>query len=153
MTIVIQRNNSENNRAVKSLTELITLDGNLKQETSIVDPVITVSVTGANNTHGIEALQHANYMTINAFDRSYFITDIVSVSQDMVEIHAHCDVVSSFYEQYKDNVAVIGRQQNSYNKYLNDSQFKIYQDRNVITAPLSGSGFGQAGFILVTAGG
>lgn len=151
MTINIQINNSENNKANKRITTLFTLEGSLKQNTSIVDPIIVVSLTGSSN--GIELLNSANYMTISAFNRSYFITDMISLTNDMVEIHAHCDVVSSFYDQYKNNIAVIGRQENFYNKYLNDSQFKIYQDNQVVTAPLSGSGFGQAGYILVTSGG
>lgn len=145
MTVVLQTNNSENNKIRKSITTIVTKTGSLRESTSIVNPKILVQ-------GDLTSLKNCNYMTISDFGRSYFVTDIVAVGKGVVELTGHCDVLSSFSSQILSNTAVILRQENSFNRYLNDSKFMTYQNNNIKTAVLSGEGFTQAGFILVTAG-
>ena len=145
MTVVLQTNNSENNKIRKSVTTIVTKTGSLRESTSIVNPKILVQ-------GDLTSLKNCNYMTISDFGRSYFVTDIVAVGKGVVELTGHCDVLSSFSSQILSNTAVILRQENSFNRYLNDSKFMTYQNNNIKTAVLSGEGFTQAGFILVTAG-
>lgn len=145
MTIVFQKNLSEKNKFSKDLETIVSKTGALRENTSIVNP--TVRVQGA-----MSDFAECNYMSIPEFSRSYFITDIVSVGLGVVELTGHCDVLTSFASQILTNRAVVSRQEKAFNRYLNDNLFKIYQNNEVVTAPLSGSGFEQAGFILVTAG-
>lgn len=145
MTVVLQTNNSENNKIRKSVSNIATKTGSLRESTSIVNPKILVQ-------GDLTSLRNCNYMTISDFGRSYFVTDIVAVGKGVVELTGHCDVLSSFSSQILSNRAVVLRQENSFNRYLNDSKFMTYQNNNIKTAVLSGEGFTQAGFILVTAG-
>lgn len=145
MTVVLQTNNSENNKITKSVSTISTKTGSLRESTSIVNPKILVQ-------GDLTSLKNCNYMTISDFGRSYFVTDIVAVGKGVVELTGHCDVLSSFSSQILSNRAVVLRQENSFNRYLNDSKFMTYQNNNIKTAVLSGEGFTQAGFILVTAG-
>ena len=145
MTVVLQTNNSENNKLKKSVSNIVTKTGSLRESTSIVNPKILVQ-------GDLTSLRNCNYMTISDFGRSYFVTDIVAVGKGVVELTGHCDVLSSFSSQILSNRAVVLRQENSFNRYLNDSKFMTYQNNNIKTAVLSGEGFTQAGFILVTAG-
>lgn len=145
MTVVLQTNNSENNKLKKSVSNIVTKTGSLRESTSIVNPKILVQ-------GDLTSLRNCNYMTISDFGRSYFVTDIVAVGKGVVELTGHCDVLSSFSSQILTNRAVVLRQENSFNRYLNDSKFMTYQNNNIKTAVLSGEGFTQAGYILVTAG-
>ena len=145
MTVVLQTNNSENNKLKKSVSNIVTKTGSLRESTSIVNPKILVQ-------GDLTSLRNCNYMTISDFGRSYFVTDIVAVGKGVVELAGHCDVLSSFSSQILSNRAVVLRQENSFNRYLNDSKFMTYQNNNIKTAVLSGEGFTQAGYILVTAG-
>lgn len=145
MTVVLQTNNSENNKVTKSVTDIVSKTGSIRESTSIVNPKILVQ-------GDMTSLRNCNYMTIPDFGRSYFVTDIVAVGKGVVEVTGHCDVLSSFATQILSNTAVIARQENSFNRYIDDSKFITYQNNNVKTAMFSGEGFSQAGFILVTAG-
>jgi hypothetical protein len=146
ITIKIQSNASENETFYKDITDVLTLTGDLKSDTSVVDPIFIVNQSA--NT-----IVNCNYVTIPSFNRSYFIRNINSVGSNLTEITCHVDVLSSFRDSILSNKAVISRQENSYNRYLNDPYFKIYQNKLVTTEYLSGDGFGTAGYVLVVAGG
>ncbi len=142
--IVLQRNKSEKIRMDKSLTNITTLSGTLKQETSIVDPVVLVQCN-------LSDVAQCNYATISAFDRKYFVTDIVSVRNGLVEIHMHVDVLTTYKSQLKDCTGITKRQQKKWNLYLNDGSFKVYQNPKVLTKSFP-SGFNTMEFVLAVAG-
>lgn len=143
--IVLQRNNSESNRVTKDIADVLTVSGVLKSETSIIDPIIMIECD-------LSAITTCNYLTISAFNRSYFINNIRSIRAGLVEFSCHVDVLSSFAEQIKVNNAIIRRQENSWNLYLNDGSFKVYQNPNVLTK-LFPNGFTSQEFVLAVAGG
>lgn len=142
--IILQRNDSEKNRVTKTITNLLTVSGELKSETSIIDPVILIECD-------LTALSKCNYMSIPTFGRAYFINNIRSIRDRLVEFSCHVDVLSSFASEIKSNSAIIRRQENNWNLYLNDGSFKIYQNPNVLTRPFP-SGFSAQEFILAVAG-
>lgn len=144
-SISLQVNASEKTAFYKELELVETVSGTLKAETSIIDPVILIE--GDLGTIG-----GANYMTIPAFNRSYFITNIRSVRNGLVEVSAHVDVLSSFAEEILANSAIIRRQENNWNLYLNDGSFKVYQNPYVITKVFP-AGFTTQQFVLAVAGG
>lgn len=142
--IVLQKNNSENNRVTKSVDTILTVSGVLKEETSIIDPVIKIECD-------LAAVTGCNYLSIPAFGRSYFVNDIRSIRNGLVEFSCHVDVLSTYAEQIKNNTGIIKRQENEWNLYLNDGTFKVYQNPNVLTKAFP-SGFTTQEFVLAVAG-
>ena len=142
--IVLQTNNSEPNRVTKSVSDIMTLSGVLKEETSIIDPVIKIECDLATVTG-------CNYLSIPAFGRSYFVRNIRSVRSGLVEFSCHVDVLSSFADGIKANSAIVKRQENSWNLYLNDGSLKVYQNPIVLTKAFP-SGFTTQEFVLAVAG-
>ena len=142
--IVLQRNNSERNKVTKDVSDLLTVSGKLKTETSIIDPVIMIECD-------LSAVTGCNYMTIQTFGRSYFVNNIRSIRTGLVEFSCHVDVLSSFSNEIRGNTAIVRKQENKWNLYLNDGSFKIYQNPNVLTKAFP-SGFTTQEFVLAIAG-
>lgn len=142
--ITLQRNNSERNRLTKEISDLFTVSGELKTETSIIDPIIMIECD-------LSAVTRCNYITIPTFGRSYFINNIRSIRTGLVEFSCHVDVLSSFAEQIKKNTAIVRKQENNWNLYLNDGSFKVYQNPIVLTKAFP-SGFTTQEFVLAVAG-
>lgn len=142
--VILKQNKSEKNRVVKDLTTIATLTGDLRAETSIIDPVILISASMSN-------VKTANYLEISEFGRKYFITNIRSVRDGVIEISAHVDVLSTYATQLLMNKAIISRSENDWNLYLNDGSLKAYQDSQIFTKYFP-HGFEDQTFVLVLAG-
>ena len=142
--IVLQRNNSDKNHLDKSITDIATVTGVLRDPTSIIDPVVIIECD-------LSQFTRCNYMTIPTFGRSYFINNIKSLKNGIVEFTCHVDVLSSFKSEIRQNSAIIKRQQHSWNLYVNDGTFKIYQNPDIITKAFP-SGFTTQEFDLAVAG-
>ena len=142
--ILLQTNNSEKNAVTKDLTTIATVNGTLKQETSIIDPVILIA-------GDLSSYINCNYITVSEFGRSYFVNNIRSIRSGLFELSCHVDVISSFATEIKANKAIIRRQENQWNLYLNDGTFKVYQNPNVVTKAFP-SGFTTQEFVLAVAG-
>ena len=143
-SIIVQRNNSEDNRITKSVDTLFAVNGNLKDNTSIIDPVILIQCD-------LRSVVNCNYISIPEFHRSYFVRNIKSVRNGLVEFNCHVDVLSSFADAIKGNKAIIKRQENDWNLYLNDGTLKVYQNSMVLTKNFP-SGFNTREFVLAVAG-
>lgn len=142
--IILQRNNSELNKVTKSVEDIITVSGTLKEETSIIDPIIKIECN-------ISDVMSCNYISIPSFRRSYFVNNIRSVRTGLVEFSCHVDVLSSFADGIRSNSAIVKRQEKSWNLYLNDGSFKVYQNPMVLTKTFP-SGFTTQEFVLAVAG-
>lgn len=144
--VKLQLNSSEKNKLGKEVTDMLELEGTLKVQTSVIDPILIIE------TSNEAALLKCNYMTIPSFNRSYFITNIKSVNYKLWEITAHVDVLESFRYEILKNTAVVARQEKDWNLYLDDGTFKSYQNPLVMTQTFP-KGFNAQEFILITAGG
>ena len=142
--IELKINNSEQNRLNKETKTIMTVSGVLKEETSIIDPIIKIECELSDVTG-------CNYISIPVFRRSYFVNDIRSIRNGLVEFSCHVDVLSTYAEQIKNNTGIIKRQENEWNLYLNDGTFKVYQNPNVLTKAFP-SGFTTQEFVLAVAG-
>lgn len=145
--IKLQTNNSEMNALTKSITDIVSLTGTLKSETSIIDPVILVNATMAQ-------VKTCSYMTITEFGRSYFVKGIREIRDGLMEITGHVDVLSTYASQIRANDAIIKKQESQWNLYLNDGSFKVYQNNLIITRDFP-SGFNESDdweFVLAVAG-
>ena len=142
--IVLQVNSSEKERLDKNITDIATISGTLREKTSLIDPVIVIEGDLSNYVN-------CNYMTISAFNRSYFINNITSVSNNLFEISAHVDVLTTYKTQIRTNDAIIARQEKKWNLYLNDGVFKTYQNPYIVTKAFP-SGFTSQHFVFSVAG-
>lgn len=146
MIIQIQQTTSEKNRIGKSISNLYTANGALREGTSIINPVIRIS--GAN----VPTLKNANYMHIPDFNRYYFITDIKSIRNELIEISGHVDVLQTYSSQIRNNTAIVKRNANSWNLYIEDGLFKTYANPHIFTKEFP-SGFKEPSYVLFVAGG
>lgn len=142
--IVLQTSNSDKRALDKSITDIATYNGVLKDKTSIINPVIRIEAD-------LSDIAMCNYMTIDTFGRKYFITDIKSITSDIVEISGHVDVLSTYADGIRKNTGITYRQQNNWNLYLDDGSFKTYQDPK-IALKLFPNGFTAQRFVLAVAG-
>lgn len=145
MTIEFYVNQSEKNRLDKTLVSAFNLNGELKEDCSIIDPVIKVVAD-------VSSMSSVNYMYIASFGRYYFINNVISINNDICEVHAHVDVLSTYKDEIRAQRAIVSRQEKKWNLYLNDGVFKTYQNPYIITKAFS-SGFTSQHFVLSIAGG
>lgn len=143
--IQLMVNSSPPHQLDKELSTVLSVNGTLKEDTSIIDPVIKIQCNLASITR-------CNYMSIPQFNRYYFITNIKSITDDIAEISAHVDVLNTYKSEIRMNTGIIRRQENNWNLYLNDGTFKTYQNPMVLTKTFP-SGFTTKEFILAVAGG
>ena len=143
-TIDLQISMSDKIEMDKTITTIASLSGTLKDATSIIDPVILVE-------GDLSQFAQCNYMTIPVFGRSYFVTNIRSIRNDLFEISAHVDVISTWKTEIRSNLAIIKKQQNDWNLYLNDGTFRTYQNPMVLAKQFP-TGFNTLEFVLAVAG-
>lgn len=146
MTIRLYINNSEDERVYKQLTLLTTYSGVIfKGETSIMEPALLL-------TGDIAAITGANYLYIVELGRYYFISDIISVRSGLVEIRAKIDTITTYSGQLINQTALISRQQNAWNLYVDDGSFRVQNRPMVLTKKFSGGFSNTYDFVLTVAG-
>lgn len=148
MEITLYTNESEKNKLEKTITNSILLEGNLRDESSIINPVILIS----SNKEDIPYMY--NYAYVPAFGRYYFITDIESVRTGIWRVSMHVDVLMSYKEQIKNlNVIINNSEETGANNYLSGNQWitNVKNTTNIVNFPNGLNDNGE--FILITAGG
>ena len=144
-TISLGTNKSRKNNILKDVDEVVSLTGVLREQSSIVDPVIRVETS--------TDLSQVNYMVINQFHRAYFVNDIICLRNNLWEIHAHCDVLCSAGSGLQNCKGIVRRQENNWNLYLDDGVFKAYSNPKVVQKEFpSGFDLSNASYILAVAG-
>lgn len=144
MVVEIYTNNSADNVVTKNITLIGTLTGTLRKECSMLDPVIEIE----GMTNAIAAI--CNYAKIADFGRYYFVKNI-TLKGNLWVLTMHVDVLASWQTPLKSLDAVIARNENRYNLYLNDGFFKTYQNPHVSIKGFP-SGFDNQTYILAVAG-
>ena len=145
--IVLYKNSSEDYALTKSLSAQITLDSCVfKDDSSVENPNIVIS-TGTDITE-------CNYMYIADLHRYYFIREIGVVRAGVYYVRGHVDVLSTYASEIKACSAIIARQENSYNMYLDDPEFKTLNKSQVVTKQFANGAFTEnMNYVLVVAGG
>lgn len=146
MELKLYTNKSEDNKLEKDLSQIVAFNGTLKENCSILSPVITVS----EFNNAMAAI--CNYAFIPEFARYYFVTDIISLANNLWEIHMRVDVLQSYAGQIKKQTATIIRQEQQYNMMLADGMFKQQQNKQVQIKNLS-CPFDDYYYIFCVAGG
>lgn len=146
-SVDLYNNESPVEKIGKNLTNSHTIsDVLLKRDTSILRPVLVVN--------SVQDIYTYNYMYISEFGRYYFIDDIRSVHDNIWEISAHVDVLETYKAEILSNTAVLRRQEKKFNLYLDDPEFKTYNNERVQTKRFNGtSGWTKnLHYVLVTNG-
>lgn len=142
MQITFYRIAEEKRKLSKNVSNGISLNGKLVEDTSIVNPTIRVSFNSN--------LSVCNYCYIQAFGRYYYIKDIVLSNTEMI-ITLHCDVLNSFKNDILVSNATITRT-NVGNKYLQDNMVKQTSKINRQVKKI-GTGFTKAEKYILQIGG
>jgi hypothetical protein len=120
------------------------ITGTLREDCSIINPVIKLENMTATQ------LKECNYCYIPDFGRYYYINNIVCKNK-LYELTMHVDVLMSFKDGIRANDAVISRQENNYNLYLQDGVFKTYANPHYEIKQFP-AGFSGYHFIFSVAG-
>lgn len=147
MEVILYRNSSENNVIGKSLAQIKSVEANLKNDVSVINPTLVLNYT-AN-------ILDSNYCFIPKFNRYYFIDEIVPITGDRCIVKCRVDVLESFKEDIKSLTVILDKSQSIYksNKYLDDGSF-IVENKDFNTIYNFPNGFNEEGtFILICAGG
>ena len=147
MEVILYKNSSENNVIGKSLAQIKSVEANLKNDVSIINPTLVLAYT--------ENILGSNYCLIPKFNRYYFIDEIVPITGDRCIVKCRVDVLESFKEDIKSLTVILDKAQSIYksNKYLDDGSF-IVENKDFNTIHNFPNGFNDEGtFILICAGG
>ena len=147
MEVILYKNSSENNVIGKSLAQIKSVEANLKNDVSIINPTLVLNYT-AN-------ILNSNYCFIPKFNRYYFIDEIVPITGDRCIVKCRVDVLESFKDDIKSLTVILDKAQSIYksNKYLDDGSF-VVENKDFNTIHNFPNGFNDEGtFILICAGG
>lgn len=111
--IILYNNKAETQRVNKTdfLTQITTIKGTLRNECSLITPVITLQM---------DSVPAFNYMYIPLFKRYYFVTDITSVRYGLWEINLEIDVLMTYSNSIRNLKAFIDRNEFTYNNMIPD---------------------------------
>ena len=147
MEIKLYKNLSENNVIGKTLTQIKSVEANLKNDVSVINPTFILYYT--------DNILQSNYCFIPKFNRYYFIDEIVPITGDRCIVKCRVDVLESFKEDIKSLTVILDKAQSIYksNKYLDDGSF-VVENKDFNTIYNFTNGFNDEGtFILICAGG
>lgn len=146
MTITLFRNNSPPNYWNKEIVQLWQGTGTLRDACDILNPAVLIE----GDLSGY--LNRCNYMFIDDFSRYYYVTGMVVTNHNLYSVSGTVDALMSWKDFALANKAVIARQENLYNLYLDDGVFKAYSNPVIQRLNFTG-GFTASEFILAVAGG
>lgn len=145
MIINLFKNNSELNKISKNLEQIATLEGSIKEPSSIIEPVITIE-------YNYPAL--FNYAQIPEFNRYYFIADVVCVHNNILKISLVSDPLMSFQSGILSSSVILSDSSiTGASNYLPGDVWKssVKELTDIVNFPSGLLDTGQ--FILITAGG
>ena len=145
MDIIFYNNKSEDNRLIKTITQISTGTGTLRESCNMIDPSVLTAIADVSNI---------NYAYIADFGRYYFIRKITVDRENLYRIDLHVDVLMSNKTALLDCKGIINSSTTvNANKYLNSDTW-VRTEKDSTTIMRFPSGLSTNGnFILITAGG
>lgn len=104
----------------------VELTGTLRNPSDILNPTIDIEADAS-------VIAGKNYFEIPEFGRKYFITEVTSLSNKIVVLHGHVDVLSTYADDIKANSGVVRRSTNMAHRYMNDNIIKVDSRPNIVT--------------------
>lgn len=108
---------SPHNKITKNFTGQATFDCVLRDGCSTRSPVILLS------TADFDTMQRTNYAYIEAWQKYYYVTDVISVRQGLAEVHLSIDLLMTYKEQILASQGFLRRSETTYNLYFPDTSF------------------------------
>ena len=130
------------NTVGKGAARVETLSGVFRDYVSVTDPVFVIE---RSSPVGF------NYVYIEAFDRFYYVTGVSADLHGIITVSCTVDPLETNANAIAQMNAIIKRQENQYNLYLDDGIFKSYQNtkHKLIAFPNS---FTEYSYVLALAG-
>lgn len=120
MEMYLYKNKSDKRYLNKSITQVGTITNlYLKGDTEVVDPEIILD----------DFPNDVNYCWLSEFNRYYYLIDVTCTNGQFIT-KWHVDVLMTFKDDIKRNKALIQRNTNYNDLYLQDNEFKIEQYTN-----------------------
>lgn len=118
MNIIFYKTVSPENVIDKAVTDATSKTGNLLENTDIIRPSIEFNFNPVS----------FNYALITAFNRFYYIRSITNTGASTWRVDFEVDPLMSFKDQIKASPCIAAKSSSVYNLYLNDPNYKCYQD-------------------------
>lgn len=158
--ITLYNCSSDRRRVMKDLPPdkiVATYTASLKEDTSITDPVFTLSAV-TSETH-----VPFNYLYCPYFNRYYFVNNVKYCIGGVLEIYCHVDVLQSFADAIRGHNAYVERCEKKFftqeqlkvsgkNGIFYDSEYPIRTDIEVLSYPIGQVANGHAFFLTVNGG-
>lgn len=133
----------------KTLTSIHNCVGSLRDECSLINPVILLETAEATACR-------ANYLEITDLDiqRYYFIKDWIMYRTGILEVHAELDPLMTYEAEIRQVSATIERNEYEADSYLVDENYVIDAYSNYVTIDFP-NGFDTSNdtYVLMTVGG
>lgn len=138
---------SDDNSVVdKTLNNAYPINITFTRDIDIMNPIILIE--------GNVNISFYNYAYIDVLGRYYYISAVNASPGNHFEIMMHIDVLKTYSASIKNVIGVISRQENEYNLYLPDPEFKVYANTDKKTLKFSKNPFTKsANFLLTVSGG
>lgn len=144
MDIVFYNNLSDYNTLNKTLEEVTTISGTLRESCDVINPMIRIE------HHGVI---HANYCYIPDFGRYYFIVNQTILLNDIVVVELHVDVLESFKEEILNLSCMVNNSSSDNDPYLSGTEW-VTTVKTTTSIKQFPNGLNENGeYILITAGG
>lgn len=118
MNVIFYKTVSPENVIDKAVTDATAKTGNLLEDTDIIRPSIEFNFNPVS----------FNYALIAAFNRFYFVRSITNTGASTWRVDFEVDPLMSFKDQIKASPCIAAKSSSVYNLYLNDPNYKCYQD-------------------------
>ena len=149
MKVVFYNNKSEDEHVHKELTEIATLEVDLKDACNVKKPVLLLSGKYLN----------ATYARIEEFGRYYFVSPPTQIRKNLWQYELDSDGLMSFSKEIEANKAIIERTESPkyYNKNFDDSEWNRMVEARCTNQILNFpekfvKNFSDGKYVLVTVG-
>jgi hypothetical protein len=122
MQVKLLKTSNDRRELSKTTSTVATLACKLKENTSILQPVIIVQ-------GDISSYASVNYMYIPAFKRYYFVDNITACIGNILEFSGSVDVLNTYKNEIKNITTFIERQEKIYSPYILDSELPTRVNR------------------------
>jgi len=148
MNIALAYTTDDEHKVHKYLNQLGGYSGTLRDEMSVMTPVVQVQVPETTATQ-------ANYCAMPDINGQrtfyYFIRDIVFIRSGIVELHLELDPLMTYENEIRRLDCTIRKNENVGNAFLMDSEYQILAYENIVTKEFP-IGFSDESMILITVG-
>lgn len=120
MIVNIFHNSSDNKKLDKELTNISTLNINVREDVDVHE--FDIILTNYNG---------GNYAFIETLGRYYFVNE-TKLNQTQSRLHFKCDVLMTFNNEIKNMSVILKRSTNLFNGYLNDDEMQAYSYEEIV---------------------